>query len=52
MSVWDVAAAAPIVREAGGTFTDWQGTPTINNKEGIATNGLVYDEVMQLVRGA
>lgn len=51
VSVWDVAAAAPIVREAGGTFTDWQGTPTIHNKEGIATNGLVYDEVMQLVRG-
>ena len=41
----------PILEEAGGTFTDWNGTPTIYAGEGVATNGLVFDEVLALVRG-
>ncbi|HEY2839053.1 MAG TPA: histidinol-phosphatase [Pirellulales bacterium] len=51
MNVWDCAALQPILEEAGGTFTDWQGTPTIHGGNGIATNGLIQDEVMALVRG-
>ena len=46
MSVWDAAALQPILQEAGGTFTDWQGNPTIHAGEGLATNGLVLDEVL------
>lgn len=49
VSIWDVAAAYPIVREAGGTFTDWQGNATIHHEEGIGTNGLVFDEIRQLI---
>ena len=52
MNVWDAAAIQPIVTEAGGTFTDWQGRPTIYGGEGIATNGLVLDEVLAITRGA
>ncbi|HEY2826812.1 MAG TPA: histidinol-phosphatase [Pirellulales bacterium] len=51
MSIWDAAALLPILQEAGGTFTDWQGRPTIAAGEGIATNGLVLDEVLKLLRG-
>ena len=51
MNVWDAAAIQPIVREAGGTFTDWQGQPTIYTGEGIATNGHVLDEVLSFTRG-
>jgi histidinol phosphatase-like enzyme (inositol monophosphatase family) len=51
MNVWDTAAVAPIVVEAGGTFTDWQGQPTIYGREAIATNGLVLDEVLAITRG-
>ena len=51
MSVWDAAALQPILEEAGGTFTDWRGTPTIHNKEGIATNGRILDEVLAITRG-
>jgi histidinol-phosphatase len=50
MSIWDAAALLPILQEAGGTFTDWQGRPTIAAGEGIATNGLVLDEVLKIVR--
>jgi histidinol-phosphatase len=51
MNVWDCAALQPILEEAGGTFTDWNGTPTIHAGEAIATNGHVFDEVLKLVRG-
>jgi histidinol-phosphatase len=50
MNVWDAAAILPILQEAGGTFTDWQSNPTIHNGEGIATNGLVLDEVLRLLQ--
>jgi fructose-1,6-bisphosphatase/inositol monophosphatase family enzyme len=50
MSIWDAAALLPILQEAGGTFTDWRGTPTIEAGEGIGTNGLVLDELLRMVR--
>ncbi len=50
MNVWDAAAIQPIIEEAGGTFTDWQGKPTIHAGEGIATNGLILDEVLSITR--
>jgi fructose-1,6-bisphosphatase/inositol monophosphatase family enzyme len=52
MSVWDAAALQPILEEAGGTFTDWKGTPTIFHGEGIGTNRLVLDEVLSITRPA
>ncbi len=51
MHVWDCAALQPVLEEAGGTFTDWAGTPTIYGAEGIATNGLVLEEALALIRG-
>jgi len=49
MSVWDAAALQPILEAAGGTFTDWRGRPTIHAGEGIATNGLLQAETLQIV---
>ncbi|PHS12448.1 MAG: histidinol-phosphatase [Blastopirellula sp.] len=48
MSVWDAAALQPIMEEAGGTFTDWSGKPTIFSGEGIGTNGHVLEEVLAI----
>jgi histidinol phosphatase-like enzyme (inositol monophosphatase family) len=50
MNVWDCAALQPVLNEAGGTFTDWQGQPTIHGGEAVATNGLVFDEVLAITR--
>jgi len=50
MNVWDAAALQPIIEEAGGTFTDWKGEPTIHNGEGIATNGHVLEQVLAITR--
>lgn len=48
---WDCAALQPIVEEAGGSFTDWEGQPTIFGKSGISTNGRVSDELRRLLEG-
>ncbi len=50
LNVWDAAAVQPIVEEAGGTFTDWQGVPTIHAGEAIATNGRVMEEVLAVTQ--
>ena len=52
MEVWDCGPFQVILEEAGGTFTDWQGTPTIYAGESLATNGVLFDQVMQLLRSA
>ncbi|HEV3418520.1 MAG TPA: histidinol-phosphatase [Pirellulales bacterium] len=52
MNVWDAAAVQPIIEEAGGTFTDWRGRPTIHSGEGIATNGQILDEVLKITASA
>lgn len=49
MNVWDCAALAPIVMEAGGTFTDWKGDFTIHGGNAISTNGKVFEETLRLI---
>lgn len=49
MNLWDCAPLLPIMEEAGGTFTDWRGVRTISGGNSIATNGLLFDEVMSIV---
>lgn len=52
MALWDAAALQPILTEAGGRFTDWQGNPTIYSGEAVATNGKLLDQVLAFTRGA
>lgn len=49
MNVWDCAPLLPILEEAGGTFTDWRGQPTIHGGNAISTNGALFDEIMKAV---
>jgi histidinol-phosphatase len=51
MKPWDCAALMPIVREAGGTFTDWSGAPTISGGDGLSTNGVLLEVVLGLLAG-
>lgn len=48
---WDVAALKAIVEEAGGTFTDWGGTPTTETPDVLASNGKVHAEALAILRG-
>lgn len=49
MNIWDCAALLPIIEEAGGTFTDWQGVRTISGGNAISTNKTLFEPVMQIV---
>ncbi len=51
MNAWDCGPFPPILKEAGGSFTDWSGSPTIHGREAISTNGLLLEELLRLVRG-
>jgi fructose-1,6-bisphosphatase/inositol monophosphatase family enzyme len=49
MNLWDCAPLLPIMEEAGGTFTDWRGIRTVNGGNSIATNRLLFEEVMKII---
>jgi histidinol phosphatase-like enzyme (inositol monophosphatase family) len=49
MNVWDCAALLPVMEEAGGTFTDWRGRRTIHSGNAVATNGILFEEVMRII---
>lgn len=49
MNLWDCAPLLPIMEEAGGTFTDWRGVKTVHGGNSIATNGLLFEEVMKVI---
>ena len=51
MNIWDAAAVQPILDEAGGIFSDWQGNPTIASGEGIGANRQVLNEILAVTRG-
>lgn len=50
MNIWDCAALLPIIEEAGGTFTDWKGQRTIGGGNAVATNGKLFDSVMEVIK--
>ena len=50
MAIWDCAPMGVILEEAGGTFTNWKGESILDSRNSIATNGLLYDQVMQIAR--
>lgn len=49
---WDIAAAVPIVEEAGGTVSDLDGNRDISSKAAVYSNGHVHREVLDLLRSA
>ena len=49
MNIWDCAALAPVVEEAGGQFSDLSGRLTHDGGSAISSNGLLHDAVLELV---
>ena len=51
MRIWDCAALLPVIEAAGGRFTDWRGERTIRGADAVASNGLLHDGVLALLKG-
>ena len=49
LELYDLAALIPIVREAGGTFTSMEGSPTAARGSVLATNGHLHEAAMQIL---
>ena len=49
---YDLAALVPIVREAGGRFTDIKGGESAWNGSSLATNGPLHDRVIEAIAEA
>lgn len=52
LSPWDAAAVMPIVTEAGGAFTSWDGRPTAFGGSAVATNAALAATVRSMLAGA
>lgn len=50
MNPWDCAALLPILAEAGGTFTDYNGEATAYGADAISTNGKLLTEILATVQ--
>lgn len=51
LNPWDMAAGAVILREAGGTLTDFEGRPlSIYRQELVASNGLLHPAMLDVLR--
>jgi histidinol-phosphatase len=48
--IWDVAAIKPIIEEAGGRFSDWDGGTGIDRPDVVVSNGKLHDEVLALLK--
>jgi len=47
---WDAAAIMPIITEAGGVFTDWEGRATAFGGDSIATNAALAASTRSILR--
>lgn len=47
---WDVAAVAPVIEEAGGRFSSWDGRYDIRAGHCVGSNGLVHEAVLTELR--
>jgi histidinol-phosphatase len=47
--IWDVAAIKPLIEEAGGRFSDWDGNPRIDRADVVVSNGLLHEEALRIL---
>jgi len=51
MAAWDVGPVLPVLIEAGGVFTDWNGRVTVHGGNAVGSNGALHEQALRVVRG-
>jgi histidinol-phosphatase len=51
VSLWDAAALLPILEEAGGHLTDWNGERRLDSGSIVATNDKLFQAVLEITGG-
>ncbi len=49
---WDIASLAPLIEEAGGRMTAWDGKFDLDKPDVLASNGLLHEQALTIIRGA
>ena len=52
VSIWDLAAPAAIIGEAGGRMTDLAGHPSWSGPAAVTSNGLLHDDLLAVLADA
>ena len=50
LAIWDASPFPVIMAEAGGRYSDWQGRVEIDTGTAVATNGALYEQVMEIIQ--
>jgi histidinol phosphatase-like enzyme (inositol monophosphatase family) len=50
LNIWDAAAVMPIIQEAGGAFTDFNGEAKIDTGNAVASNATFHDRLLNLIK--
>ncbi|MBI3824342.1 MAG: histidinol phosphate phosphatase [Planctomycetes bacterium] len=48
---WDLGAIVPIIEEAGGKLTAWDGKLDIEKPDVLASNGILHDQALRIING-
>jgi histidinol-phosphatase len=48
--IWDVAAVKPIIEEAGGRYSDWDGRPDISRPDVVVSNGKLHEVALAVLQ--
>jgi histidinol-phosphatase len=48
-AVWDAAALSPVIAEAGGVFSDWEGNAGHRGGSAVSTNAVLAEEVRRIL---
>jgi fructose-1,6-bisphosphatase/inositol monophosphatase family enzyme len=51
LKIWDAGPLKVCLEEAGGKFTDWNGTASIHIENGIAANPILHQQVLEFLGG-
>ncbi len=50
VNLWDIAPVLPILEEAGGRFTDFDGQRSLRQGNGVGSNGHLHDAVLDVLK--
>ena len=50
LNIWDAAALLPVIKEAGGVYSDMNGVESIETGSGISTNPHLHEQVINIIR--
>ena len=50
LALWDMAAVAIVVQEAGGRFSDLENNDGPFGKSGVSTNGILHETFIKALR--